>query len=232
MMNILNAGEKHVACVLLVDVSGSMNCGKAANSYDAEYTRIDELNAGLKAFGEALKKDSLASGCADICIISFSNTVDTVMDWTPAAEYQAPVLTASGKTALNEAVITGLDLIEERKQLYKRVGVDYWRPWMFLITDGSATDVDLDADAHQRIQEALDGRKLNFFPLGIGEVSMTKLKSYTKPGSPVLQADQVNFKDAFVWLSNSIVQVSHSNPMEHTESLNVQAPPSTITISL
>ena len=100
MYNIMNYGEKHIACVLLVDVSGSM-------SGDA----INELNEGLRVFGEALKSDSKAYGCADVCVISFGSAVEQVVPFCPAAEYVAPVLTAGGLTVLNEAVITGLDMI-------------------------------------------------------------------------------------------------------------------------
>ena len=76
MYNIMNYGEKHIACVLLVDVSGSM-------SGDA----INELNEGLRVFGEALKSDSKAYGCADVCVISFGSKVEQVVPFCPAAEY-------------------------------------------------------------------------------------------------------------------------------------------------
>ena len=173
MYNIMNYGEKHIACVLLVDVSGSM-------SGDA----IQELNEGLRVFGEALKSDSKAYGCADVCVVSFGSKVEQVVPFCPAAEYVAPVLTAGGLTAMNEAVITGLDMIELRKQEYKDVGVDYWRPWVFLLTDGVPTDNELYQDAQQRLQDALNNKKINFFPMGIGSGADTQtLKKYTKNGS-------------------------------------------------
>lgn len=222
-MDIMNPGEKHIACILLVDTSGSM-------IYDGA---IDELNAGLKAFGEALKNDSKASGCADVAVISFNNTVELVQDFCPGDEYKAPTLRASGATALNEALITAMDMLEERKELYRELGIDYWRPWMFVLTDGIATDKIYDGAAHQRISEALDqGKpKFNFFPMGIGRANIEYLKSYTKDGKGmVLKASQDNFKDAFVWLSNSIIEVSNSNPSQ--EKLSLSELPKTITIDL
>ena len=95
MYDIMNFGEKHIACVLLVDVSGSMS-GQA----------IQELNEGLRLFGEALQSDSKAYGCADVCVVSFGSTVQQVVPFCPAAEYTPPVLTAGGMTAMNEAIIT------------------------------------------------------------------------------------------------------------------------------
>ena len=221
MYHIMNHGEKHIACVLLVDVSGSM-------SGDA----IRELNEGLRVFGEALKSDSKAYGCADVCVISFGSKVEQVVPFCPAAEYVAPVLTAGGLTVMNEAVITGLDMIELRKQEYKDVGVDYWRPWVFLLTDGVPTDNDLYQDAQQRLQEALANKKINFFPMGIGSGADTQtLKKYTKNGSGmVLKASKENFQEAFVWLSSSMSVVSNSDPAMNK--VELEPLPNTITVEL
>ena len=203
MYNIMNFGEKHIACVLLVDVSGSMS-GAA----------IRELNEGLRIFGEALQSDSKAYGCADVCVVSFGSTVQQVVPFCPAAEYVPPVLAAGGLTAMNEAIITGLDMIELRKQEYKDVGVDYWRPWMFLLTDGAPTDNALYHDTQQRLQEALNGKKINFFPMGIGaDADTDTLKKYTRNGiGEVFRASKENFQEAFVWLSNSMSAITRSDP--------------------
>lgn len=218
----MNQGEKHIACVLLVDTSGSMSGRPMA-----------ELNEGLRAFGEALKEDAKASGCADICVISFNSTVETVVPFCPADEYVAPVLSAGGLTAMNEAIITGLDLIEARKQEYKAIGVDYWKPWMFLLTDGIPTDDEYSVDAKNRLQEALNMRKINFFPMGIGEnANAAVLKSYTRDGAGmVMKAEKNHFKEAFVWLSSSLGVVSISDPTQGTAELP-ETPPSIIIVDL
>lgn len=219
-MEIMNHGEKHIACVLLVDISGSMS-GQS----------MEELNRGLQEFAQALQEDDKAYGCADVCVISFASQVRTVVPFCAAADYQAPRLSAGGLTALNEAIITGLDAVEMRKQEYKDLGVDYWRPWIFLLTDGAPTDHELEADARRRLQEALKGNKINFFPMGIGNADLPTLKSYTLDGSGlVLRAEKNNFKEAFVWLSKSMVAASNSSPL--TEHLNPPPIPATITIAL
>ena len=128
-----NVGERHIACVLLVDTSGSM----AGAS-------INELNQGLLEFGNALDQDEHARGVADVCVISFNSNVETVVPFCPAANYSAPTLSAGGLTSMNEAVIAGLDAIEERKQLYRQLGCSYYRPWMFLLTDGEPTDQNME----------------------------------------------------------------------------------------
>ena len=219
MPDIMNPGAKHIACVLLVDTSTSMS-GAA----------IDELNEGLRAFGEALMSDAQASGAADVCVINFNTEVTVEVPFSPAADYVAPTLSAGGLTALNEAIITGLDAIEQQKATYRQLGVDYYKPWLFLLTDGSATDTEFDADAHQRLAEALANRKVNFFPMGIGaSADIQALKSYTANGNgPVLKAEKNNFKEAFVWLSSSMAVASTSVPGQNKVDLPETPPCMTI----
>ena len=219
MPDIMNPGAKHIACVLLVDTSTSMS-GAA----------IDELNEGLRAFGEALMSDAQASGAADVCVINFNTEVTVEVPFSSAVDFVAPTLSAGGLTALNEAIITGLDAIEQQKATYRQLGVDYYKPWLFLLTDGSATDTEFDADAHQRLAEALANRKVNFFPMGIGaDADIRALKSYTANGNgAVLKAEKNHFKEAFVWLSSSMAVPIKSQVGEKTADLPETPPCMTI----
>ena len=219
MPDIMNPGAQHIACVLLVDTSTSMS-GAA----------IDELNEGLRAFGEALMSDAQASGAADVCVINFNTEVTVEVPFSSAVDFVAPTLSAGGLTALNEAIITGLDAIEQQKATYRQLGVDYYKPWLFLLTDGSATDTEFDADAHQRLAEALANRKVNFFPMGIGaDADIRALKSYTANGNgAVLKAEKNHFKEAFVWLSSSMAVPIKSQVGEKTADLPETPPCMTI----
>ena len=221
MPEIMNPGERHIACVILVDTSGSMS-GEP----------INELNEGLRAFGEALQSDGYAVGVADVCVINFNTQVTVEVPFCTASEYVPPVLSTSGLTAMNEAIITGLDALDQRKMEYKQTGTDYYRPWMFLLTDGVPTDDEYEAAARQRLQEALAQKKVNFFPMGIGNgVDVNHLKSYTlNQSGPILRADKNHFREAFVWLSSSMSVVSHSQPGQNK--LELPPTPPTLTIDL
>lgn len=204
----INPGEMHVACVLLVDNSDSLNC-KGPNGRAS----IDELNDGLVAFRKALDDNPLALGRADVSIITFNSNVQTQLPFAPAANYVAPTLTASGCTSMNEGIITALDAIEARKSEYKDIGIPYYRPWLFLLTDGMPTDSRYESEAKRRLTEALQNKKINFFPMGVGNADIAHLKSYTANGNgPVLKASATHFKEAFVWVSNSIGLVVNSDP--------------------
>lgn len=221
---ITNFGERHIAAVLLVDTSSSMSGDP-----------IDELNRGLVAFGDALQNDSLAQGRAEVCVISFNSSVQTEMSFRPAADYEAPTLSASGLTSMNEAIEAGLDMLEARKAEYKANGVSYYRPWLFLLTDGAPTDGNLESSAKSRLQSAIKNKKVVYMPMGIGKYAdVEKLQSYYPSDAsvrPVLQASASNFKEAFVWLSSSISEVSHSDP-SNTSEIQTPPTPSCITIGI
>lgn len=196
----INRGDRHVACVLLVDTSGSMRG-----------SRIEEVNQGLIEFGRALQADPMARGAADVSIISFNATYQTILPFAPAEYYQAPVLEAGGKTAMNQAILAGLEALEERKQQYRDLAVSYYRPWMFLLTDGVPTDSEYEQAAKRRLQESLQAHKVNFFPMAIGEADVNFLRSYTANGAGgVLRATSDNFRNAFCWVSSSLSVVSNS----------------------
>lgn len=221
---ITNFGERHVACVLLVDTSGSMSG-----------TPISELNKGLVEFGDALQNDSLAQGRAEVCVISFNSSVQTEMSFRPAADYEAPTLSASGLTSMNEAIEAGLDALEARKADYRANGVNYYRPWLFLLTDGAPTDTNMESSAKARLQNAIKNKKVVYMPMGIGGgADIAKLQSYYPADAaarPVLQASSSDFKEAFTWLSASIAEVSHSDP-NNTSEIQTPPTPSCITIGI
>lgn len=222
---IINEGERHVAAVVACDTSGSTT--GAPNK---------EMNQGLVDLGTALREDSLALGRAELSIISFNSAVNTEMSFRPATQYEAPKLSANGLTAMNEAINASLDALEARKEEYKNQGISYYRPWMFLLTDGAPTDTELEAQTKERLRNAIRNRKVVYMPMGIGNADIEKLREYypeeLEPEKKiVLKADAEHFKEAFCWLSQSLSVVSHSNPGV-TDSVQLPPLPSSVGISI
>ena len=115
---------------------------------------------------------------------------------------------------MGEAINVALDMVADRKQTYKDNSIPYYRPWVFLITDGAPTDSW--QSAAQRVQQEEDGKKISFFAVGVGiqhdPDAMNILKQIAPIKRPPFLLNGLDFKALFLWLSGSIEQVSHSNP--------------------
>jgi uncharacterized protein YegL len=199
--------EARCPCILLVDVSGSMS-GEP----------IEQLNQGLQAFQQALQDDDLASVRVEVAIVSFGRSVTIEQDFIVANQFQAPQLAASGRTPMGEAINLALDMVRSRKDVYKQNGVSYYRPWVFLITDGVPTDEW--RSAAQRIEQEEEKKGLSFFAVGVQDADLNTLKDIATRQPLMLKG--LNFRDMFVWLSASLTSVSHSQvgeqvPLESPE---------------
>jgi len=193
-VSFIDNPEPRCPCVLLLDNSGSM-AGRP----------IDQLNAGLRQFQQEIASDALASKRVEIAIISFG-PVRVQQDFVTADMFTPPHLTTEGGTPMGEAILEALDLVKLRKQQYQANGVAYYRPWIFLITDGAPTD-DWTAAA-KAVQAAEKSKSLAFFPVGVEGADFEVLRQIS-PRAPI-RLRGLAFRELFQWLSNSLSGVSKS----------------------
>ncbi|WP_202320416.1 vWA domain-containing protein [Archaeoglobus neptunius] len=174
---------------------------------------IEELNEALKLFVDEIYNDEIARHSAEICVITFGGLVRVVQDFTTVDRIELEELIADGNTPMGSAVLVALERLEERKNLYKELGIDYYQPWLVLMTDGMPTDSITGAAA--RVQELLDQKRLVVFPIAIGpNASISVLEKFTTPNRRPLRMKEHGFKEFFMWLSKSVASASRSVPGE------------------
>ncbi|HFD2327546.1 TPA: VWA domain-containing protein [Escherichia coli] len=177
--------EPRCPCILLLDVSGSMNV-----------TFRDELLA-----------DPLALKRVELGIVTFG-PVHVEQPFTSAANFFPPILFAQGDTPMGAAITKALDMVEERKREYRANGISYYRPWIFLITDGAPTD-EWQAAAN-KVFRGEEDKRFAFFSIGVQGADMKTLAQISVRQPLPLQGLQ--FRELFSWLSSSLRSVSRSTP--------------------
>ena len=187
--------ENRCPVILLLDTSGSMS-GQP----------IQELNRGLAAFKADVLKDSQASLSVEVAMITFGPIVKLTQDFVTIDQFTPPILEVGGLTPMGAAIEYALDFLENRKQTYKDNGILYYRPWVFLITDGDPNDSW--QSAAQRMRQAEAQRRLSFFAVGVQGADMNILKQISPPERPPIMLNGLDFREMFIWLSASMKRVS------------------------
>lgn len=105
--SINSFGEQHLACVLLLDTSGSMSGDSIKN-----------LNSAIARFKENVNRDPIARNRVDVAIVSFNTGVEVVSDFMPITDMPTPELVAWGRTDMAAGIQTAIDMVKRRTAFY------------------------------------------------------------------------------------------------------------------
>jgi len=215
-VELANPEEPHVATVLLLDVSASMG----------DNNKIEQLNEGLRVFKEEICQDDRARKRVDLAVVSFGGNVNVLHDFSSIEAFDPPQLAANGQTPMGQAILKAVELIEQRKAHYKSNAVDYFRPWIFMITDGEPTDMSPGNPQWQEVVKAVrEGekkRKFLFFAIGVEPANMSILAQISPAERPPQRLAHGKFKELFSWVSKSQQCIANSQIGQQ-----VQLPPAT-----
>jgi uncharacterized protein YegL len=205
--------DPRAPCILLMDTSGSMSGDPIA-----------ALNAGLQEYRESVLRDHLAARRVELAIVTFGGSVEVAQDFVTPQAFTPPALTASGDTPMATAIVKGIHMLERRKEEYRTHGIGFYRPWIFLFTDGAPTDTDGEWRlACEAIRRGESEKKFVFYAVGVEQADFSKLRE-ASPGRDPLRLKGLAFAEFFKWLSNSQSRVSQSSPGDTMVLLNPAAP--------
>lgn len=225
--DLVNNPATRVPICLCLDLSGSMRTveggdyrqtgrtekidGKVYNIVEGGTTRLNELQKGINMFFSAIKDDETTVDAAEIAIVGFNDKAEELLDFDYIEKQEVPQLEADGETSLGKGVNLALKLLEERKQLYKDNGIQYWQPWLVIMTDGDNTGSSEElSTAINKINELTNAGKLVVFAIAIGKDANIETLAKLSPKRRPLHLKGLKFGEFFMWLSKSVSKTSVS----------------------
>lgn len=184
---------------LVLDTSGSMR-GEP----------ISAVNVGLQALVASLRQDPSALETVHICILTFDAEVNVVIPLTPLDQLHLPEITTpeSGPTFLGKALEALCVLIDREVVRNTADTKGDWAPLLFVMTDGSPTDL-------QVFEEQLPEIKKRQFGNIIGCAAGPKAKYHflamlTDKVYSLDTMDNASFTSFFKWVSDAVSSGSRS----------------------
>lgn len=183
---------------LCLDISSSMSFND----------KIDQLNEGMALFYKSIGEDEDTTNVVEIAVVTFGEfppVAKCVRDFSGVDIQQTPpVLNASGYTPLGEGVNLALDLIEKRKDCFRKVGISCFRPWLIIMSDGNPegnSPAEL-VRAQQRVAKATANKKIITLTISIGNDDNPELSKMG--GNTLLHLKEDGISNFFIQLYKSI----------------------------
>lgn len=184
---------------LLLDTSGSMH-GEP----------IAAVNNGLQTLRVSLFQDPQAIDTVHLSIISFDREAKLILPLTPLDEVQLPELQTpqSGPTHLGEALkLLRQEVVANTRRTSAELKGD-WAPFLFVMTDGAASDKQLFRQEAQLIKTL--GFQSMIGCLAGHSTTDADLKEFCDPILHLGTMDAQSFSTMFKWVSEAITSKNNS----------------------
>ena len=206
---------------LLVDSSGSM-----------QGEPIQAVNVGIGAMLSALRQDPYALETVSISVITFDVAVKKILTMTPIDEALVDEISLprSGATHLGEALEFLLADMEDNVTKNADGVKGDFRPMLFIMTDGSPSDVQVFNQVVPKIKSA---GFASIIACAAGPKATTSHLKQITDNVVVLEAmDSSSFAAFFKWVSDSVAAGSINSDIEAGNGPNLPPPPPEIELTL
>lgn len=221
-------GSKRLPICFCIDTSDSMRTNLSKNAVRTGeiviseghkkwavkngVTALSELQKGLKYFFSRIKDDIIASSAAEISIVTFDDYAKTLVDFCRLDDMPNNIIYSidtRNETNMGKGLELSLDKLEECISLYKNYGVEFYPPWLVVMSDGYSTDEYELNLAKQRLEIACENEGLIVIPIGIGNRADMRGLSQLAPNRKASKIYGVDFQGLFNQLSKCLHDISH-----------------------
>ena len=201
---VRNRARRLLLC-LCVDASASM-------SLDG---RISAVNREIDAFLQNMERTATTRDAVEVCVVTFGDEVEVRCEFGPLSEARRAnrAIRASGsRSELGAGVLLALDQLRRRQDLLTEMGISCYRPWLILISDGAATDIQRCQEAGGQVKDLLRQDRLRVKCLSLSQEPehMRALREFT-PSGQVDQVDSLEMTEFFGMLSRSVSRASRQS---------------------
>jgi len=215
------SGQKSSIGVLLLDVSKSMapddqkpplpihQLNDALAKW-LDYARELEASHRQKEFTELLLAVVTFGGAAEVSVVSGRRDASPLA-FVPVASLKLDPFRADGNTPLVAAVRLAMSLAEQEKAALRNSGRDFYRPLIWLITDGQPTSpetglLDLRGldDLCKDLAKDAAGKHFRFYAIGVEGANEEILKKLAAPSNQYVKLAGLPFKEILEFLTKSV----------------------------
>ena len=195
---------KRIPVCIVVDCSGSMK------EYDnTSKSRINRVNDGIDLFYDGVRKNPRTKRAVDVLIIQVGNNANVISEFTNTDISPPKLQYLAEKNNLTEGIELALEKLDERKQIYKSANIDYYQPWLLVMSDGGVNREFSKFDfrkAQDEVRKREADGKLSVFPIyvqgkpvwNIHEQKYNPIKPETYDQRLELMASFSNNKDRLI----------------------------------
>lgn len=200
-----NAVAKMPVC-LCIDTSYSMG----------EHQKILDVNNGIRRMLSDMRKSIYSRDSVELCMISFGGEdIEVVCDFTDVSKINFKDFSFKGSTPLGKAVKYAAEYITKRVDLYRKAGVQYYRPWLIIISDGKADDEEECRQSASKIREMCRNRQLNVICGSFGN-DYRSLTDFANKNN-IIDIEKISVVDFFSYLSKSVEKMNQSSCLFNEE---------------